>query len=196
MLFEDFKSRFDYPGSIVLLEGKRIVLPEDQPLLINLGKKLASDTKNIIFRSGNAPGADELFSKGVDEVDKKRLEIIGPYESHRSGNRYGEKFHSLDQYDLVSDDLVVLQTKQNLKNRKMVDAYVSGQKSKLSIKASYLLRDTVKVLGIENHILPCTFGIFYDDPNAPKTGGTGHTMAICELNNIEIVTQEVWFSWI
>ncbi len=196
MFFEDFISRFDYPGSIVLLEGKRNVLPEDTDSLELLGKKLTSESKYILFRSGNAKGADELFSKGVDSIDKKRLEIIGPYTNHRKGNRYGEQFYSLEDLNLVEDDQVVIQTKSNKKYQKLIEEYVAGNKNKLSSKGAYLLRDTVKVLGSGNVILPCTFGIFYDDLNEPKSGGTGHTMQICKTNHIEIINQEVWKKWL
>jgi hypothetical protein len=75
MTFAEFKSKFDYPGSVVLLEGKRDVLDENKTNLVNLGLKLASETDHILFRSGNASGSDELFSQGVSEINPKRLEI-------------------------------------------------------------------------------------------------------------------------
>ena len=52
-----------------------------------------------------------------------------------------------------------------------------------------ILRDTIKAIGTDK-IRPTTFGIFYDDLEKPKTGGTGHTMIICEQNNIPIIDQK------
>jgi hypothetical protein len=28
------------------------------------------------------------------------------------------------------------------------------------------------------------------------TGGTGHTMNVCKQNNIPIVDQKIWFTWL
>ena len=61
MTFTDFKIKYDRPNTVVLLEGKRNVLPQDQQKLFELGKLLASKTNNIVFRSGNASGADEFL---------------------------------------------------------------------------------------------------------------------------------------
>jgi hypothetical protein len=81
-IFKDFIEKFDQPGSIDLLEGKRIVKPDDEDKLILVGKMLAENSKHITFRSGNAKGADELFSKGVCSVDASRLEVITPFTDH------------------------------------------------------------------------------------------------------------------
>jgi hypothetical protein len=69
-----------------------------------------------------------------------------------------------------------------------------GDKNRYTIKAAYIIRDTIKAVGTEN-IKPAAFGIFYDDLKNPKSGGTGHTMNICEQNGIPFVDQSVWFKW-
>ena len=46
----------------------------------------------------------------------------------------------------------------------------------------------IKAIGTEE-IRPATFGIFYDDLDKPKEGGTGHTMNVCIQNNIPILTK-------
>jgi len=196
MTFAEFKSKFDYPGSVVLLEGKRDVLDENKTNLVNLGLKLASETDHILFRSGNASGSDELFSQGVSEINPKRLEIIMPYTTHRSKKRYGEMHHSLNDINLVEEDEIIRQSKTNKSYLKFVDSYVAGDINRMSIKAAYIIRDTIKVLGTKSGIAPCTFGIFYDDLKKPKSGGTGHTMNVCEDNNIDIIDQRVWLSWL
>ncbi|MEO6691873.1 MAG: hypothetical protein ABIO44_05985, partial [Saprospiraceae bacterium] len=62
MTLKDFINQFDKDNSIVLLEGKRNVLETDKENLVSLGKLLASRTSKMIFRSGNADGADYYFS--------------------------------------------------------------------------------------------------------------------------------------
>ncbi len=63
------------------------------------------------------------------------------------------------------------------------------------MNAAYILGDTIKAIG-SKEIAPATFGIFYDDLDDPKTGGTGHTMKICEQNGIEVIDQRIWFKWL
>ena len=60
MTLSEFISRFDYANSVVLLEGKRNVLPADAEKLTALGRLLATNTRLMTFRSGNAAGADQL----------------------------------------------------------------------------------------------------------------------------------------
>lgn len=83
MDLQEFKDEYDFEGSIVLLEGKRNVLDNDKAKLIALGKLLSSTTSHMVFRSGNAAGADQYFSEGVALVDKARLHVLTPYTGHR-----------------------------------------------------------------------------------------------------------------
>ncbi len=92
----EFISLYDKEGSIVLLEGKREVSLDDTEKLTSLGKLIVSLTTKIIFRSGNAPGADHFFSVGVASVDKKRLEVIIPYTGHRKDKVQAGYSFSLD----------------------------------------------------------------------------------------------------
>lgn len=160
-----------------------------------LGKLLAMKTSKMIFRSGNASGADDHFCKGVAEVDPKRLQVITPYaEDRKKGNLAYETF-SLDDINLVSEPEVIYQSKGNKKTQKLVDGYVAGNKNRYSIKAAYIIWDTIKVLGAKG-IRPASFGIFYDDLINPKEGGTGHTMNVCEQNYIPIIDQRTWKNWL
>jgi hypothetical protein len=194
MLLEEFLARFDREGSVVLLEGKRAVAEQDREKLIALGRLLAEKTIYTQFRSGNAPGADELFSEGVIMVDPKRLEVITPYKSHRKKNNKAYTTYSLDEIDVVSEPEVIYHSKTQKKNSKLVDAYVAGDKNALSAKAAYLIRDTMKVLGT-SEIPRASFGIFYNDLGKPLEGGTGHTIAVCRENGVETIDQETWFNW-
>jgi hypothetical protein len=195
MLLKEFIKEYDKVGTIVLLEGKRNVLPNDEEKLVKLGKILAENTKYMHFRSGNAKGADLFFSRGVVSVDKSRLQLITPYSGHREELNLSQETISLDSINIAAESDLIYQTKQNKKIGNLVDKYVSGNRDKYSIKAAYLIRDTLKVIGA-GEVKPAAFGIFYDDPENPKTGGTGHTMMVCEQNNIPIIDQSVWFSWI
>ena len=195
MTLKDFITQFDKENSIVLLEGKRNVLDADKEKLVLLGKLLASNTSKMIFRSGNADGADYYFSTGVSAVDNSRLQVITPYTGHRQKSNQAYETISLDEINIVADTEVVYQSKSNKKTEKLIDRYISGSRDRYSIKAAYIIRDTIKAIGTKE-IKPATFGIFYDDLDKPKEGGTGHTMKVCEQNNIPIIDQKIWFKWL
>lgn len=195
MTLKDFIKEFDTDNSIVLLEGKRNVLEADKEKLVSLGKLLASATSKMIFRSGNADGSDYYFSIGVSAVDKSRLQVITPYTGHRQKSNQAYDTISLDEINIAAEPEVVYQSKSNKKTEKLIDQYISGARDRYSIKAAYIIRDTIKVIGTEE-IKPATFGIFYDDIDKPKEGGTGHTMRVCEQNNIPIIDQKIWFKWL
>lgn len=196
MTFTQFKDRYDKQGSIVLLEGKRDVKKADKEKLIALGEHLASETDHITFRSGNADGSDYYFSTGVSNIDNNRLEVITPYSGHRKSSNKAGKTNSLDDIDLAEEPEVVYQSKSRKKTKKLVEKYVDGMRSRYAIKAAYIIRDTIKVIGTNSGIKPIDFGIFYDDLNNPQSGGTGHTMDVCEMNDILFIDQQAWFEWI
>lgn len=195
MTLKDFIKQYDKDNSIILLEGKRNVLEKDKEKLVSLGKLLTSATSKMIFRSGNADGADYYFSIGVSAVDKSRLQVITPYTGHRQKSNQAYDTISLDEINIAAEPEVVYQSKSNKKTEKLIDQYVSGERDRYSIKAAYIIRDTIKAIGTEE-IKPATFGIFYDDLDKPKEGGTGHTMKVCEQNNIPIIDQKIWFKWL
>ena len=195
MTLGEFIDNYDHPDSIVLLEGKRNVLEADQLKLVALGELLASSTKHIVFRSGNAPGADDLFSSGVAKVDHKRLQVITPYSGHRKKSNLAYETFPLDELNIAEEPEVIYQSKGNKKVEKLVDQFVAGDRNRNAIKAAYILRDTIKIIGTKD-IPPTTFGIFYDDLHNPQTGGTGHTMEVCTQNNIPLIDQRVWMEWL
>ena len=195
MRFDEFVAKYDIAGAVVLLEGKRDVKEEDRDALVAVGRLLASNTQHMVFRSGNAPGSDAYFSQGVAEIDRRRLEVITPYNGHRSRDNVAATTHSLDSVNLAAEDRVVYHSKQHGKTKKLVDEYVSGKRHQYAMKAAYILRDTVKVLGTVD-IPQATAGVFYDDLNKPGEGGTGHTMRVCRENGVPVLTQEVWMRWL
>ncbi|MFM2193273.1 MAG: hypothetical protein RLZZ118_2230 [Bacteroidota bacterium] len=195
MTFTDFKIKYDRPNTVVLLEGKRNVLPQDQEKLFELGKLLASKTNNIVFRSGNASGADEFFTMGVNWVDKSKMQLITPYTGHRSKYNATENSIALDTINLVEEPLVVLQSKHNKRMINLIDNYVNGMRDSVNIKSAYIIRDTIKVIGT-SQITKANFAIFYDDLKNPMQGGTGHTINICKLNNVPYCNQTNWMNWL
>ena len=190
-----FLERFDHEGMVVLLEGKRNVLPADESRLVSLGALLAGNTRHVIFRSGNASGSDALFSAGVATVDPTRLQVVVPYAGHRNASNVAGQTYSLDAINLAKEPDVVYESRMHVKTQKLVDRYVAGERDRYALKAAYILRDTVKVLGAEG-IPPAAFAFFYDDLEAPETGGTGHTMQVCQRNNVPFIDQRIWFSWL
>ncbi len=190
-----FIEQFDVADSIVLLEGKRLVSDADKPRLVELGKLLAQSTQNIIFRSGNAPGADQYFSEGVAFVDSERLQVITPYEGHRKKHNVAGYTMALDQQSLLAESELVYAAKNNPSTAKLVDDFVAGERNKNTIKAAYIIRDTAKVLGCGDWG-PATAGLFYDDLANPLKGGTGHTMLLCRKFQIPVFDQKIWFEWI
>ena len=196
MHFIDFIHQFDKTKVIILLEGKRKVLPEDGPLLIALGEKLCSEMKHARFRSGNASGSDELFAQGVSKVDASRMEVILPYSGHRKQKSQDYTTHSLDDLDLAAEPEIAYHTRSNRRNVKLIDDFVSGINNHVTIKAAYLLRDTVKVIGTQSGIPKADFALFYDDLLNPGSGGTGHTMMVCKNNDVPFINQTTWFEWL
>jgi len=195
MMLHQFITKYDFENSIVLLEGKRNVAPEDIKKLMRLGELLASKTKHMKFRSGNAEGSDFYFSEGVIKINPERLEVITPYTGHRKKENNAYKTFPLDEINLLQEPEVVYQSKTNKKTGKFIDEFVAGKKNHLTMKAAYILRDTIKVTGTKM-IRPANFGLFYDDLENPGSGGTGHTMNICEINNVDYVDQRTWMKWL
>jgi hypothetical protein len=190
-----FQNQYSKPGTIILLEGKRVVKEADAAYLSALGKMLALSLPEARFRSGNAPGADALFTEGVVSVDASRMELMLPYSGHRKKYTSGIQTHPLDQINLVAEPEVVYQTAQHKNSRNLVQRYLDGKRDQAAMKASYLLRDTVKVLGAAG-IPPATVGLFYVDLQDPDSGGTGHTMRVCRDMGIPVFDQTTWLPWL
>jgi hypothetical protein len=182
---------------IILLEGKRNVASDDRPLLVQLGRTLAKQYPRARFRSGNASGSDALFSEGVASVDADRLEVITPYKGHRKSHRFTAHQRPLDELNLTEDHPVIYTTKANHPNTKLIDDYVREGAKDYRVKAAYLIRDTVKVLGVpEANLPPVTAALFYDDLANPESGGTGHTIRVCKDAGVPWVDQSVWMGWL
>lgn len=195
MTFEQFLDEFDQAEKIILLIGKREVSDLDSQSIIAMGKRLANESKNMRFRSGNAPGADTLFCQGVSMVDGKQIEVITPYKDHRAKHAENYTKRSLDDINLVQETRLLYETKKNKKHAKQVDRYAEGKRDVNAIKASYIIRDTLLVIG-GNNIPPTDAVLYYDNLLKPLEGGTGHTIKMCMAHNIPVFNQRIWKNWV
>ena len=200
MTLEKFVRLFDKEGCIVLLEGKRDVLENDKNRLIEIGRLLATSTQHCIFRSGNADGADKYFKEGIMSVDPKRFQAIVPFNDHMKSVKEEPGLYeriSLDTINLAKEPQILYESKRNKKQKGLVESYEKGVDPRNAIKGAYIVRDTVKVTGAPSQgILPAHFGFFYDDLKNPKSGGTGHTMMVCENQMVPYIDQKIWGEWI
>ena len=200
MTLEKFIRLFDKEGCIVLLEGKRDVLENDKNRLVEIGRLLAANTKHCIFRSGNADGADKYFKEGIMSVDPKRFQAIVPFNDHMKSVKEEPGLYeriSLDTINLAKEPQILYESKRNKKQKGLVESYEKGVDPRNAIKGAYIVRDTVKVTGAPSQgILPAYFGFFYDDLKNPKSGGTGHTMMVCENQMVPYIDQKIWGEWI
>jgi hypothetical protein len=196
MTLKDFIEKYDKPDAVVILEGKREVCPKDAEKIEQFGKLIAEKTQYITFRSGNAPGSDFYFTKGVTSIKPQCMQVVTPYSGHRKGSNSAYETVSLDDVNLADEHKIVRQSKLHDATKPLIDKYVSGERDQYSMKAAYIIRDTVKVTGLKNRILPATFGFFYVDLRNPESGGTGHTKEVCRMNSVPFVNQRVWFKWL
>ncbi len=178
---------------IVLLEGTRSLGREAEPLVEAFAAQLAQCFPNVTFRSGNAPGSDQAFARGVATVDVSRLEVVVPYTRHRLSER-PEGVRVLSLEDIENDaelgrlTLDASPIYENLFASRAINASAA--------KVRYLLRDTLKITGDEEaDFAPATAGLFWVNPLKPKTGGTAHTIRVCEKMGLPLWTQEKWENW-
>ena len=192
----DFIRLLDEENSIVILAGKRDVIESDKPKLFKLGQMLAENTTKIVFRSGNADGADKLFSEGVLNSNPEKLQVITPYFGHKISNNLNENIISLDSINLNLEHDLIYTAKKNKDAKGLVEEYLKGVDKRLKSKGAYLLRDTLMITGTKTGILPASFSIFYDDLRKSKKGGTGHTMFMCNEKNVPFIDQTTWMKWL
>lgn len=196
---EFIKNLSTIKAPVVLLEGKRKVMEGDRNKLVRLGEKLAHDLPDCAFRSGNADGADTLFAEGVAGINPCRIQHVVPYKSHKPKNiRPGSQVISVEEMMLAGDsELIRIAKAAGSQNKGLIDFFFSDKKTALRQKALYLIRDALKVTGLEDAgVKRADFGLFYDDLEKPMSGGTGFTMKVCESCNVPFINQEVFFTWL
>ncbi len=181
---------------IVLLEGTRKVPNENKEKLTEFAKKIATEFPHIIFRSGNASGSDELFAKGIEAVDPIRMQQVLPYKNANK-KRLHKKSPVISLDDLTREEIIELadlSIEATPSYKTLMNCYTDKMLvNKFTVKARYLLRDALKVTGIKRlNFEPADLGIFYTSIDKPTVGGTGHTIRMCELRKIPLITQKEW----
>lgn len=197
MTFSEFTAIVEnQPDGVVLLEGRRDIPDNDYILATCLARNLAITFPDLRFRSGNATGSDQAFSDGIASVDASRLQIIAPYASHRKKNRYPDAIYdSPDSLSTVQEEQIVYKTiNATPKNKGLID--LRNRQGALAVKAAYLIRDTMKVIGHSSGFSKPICAVFYVNPEDPMTGGTGHTIRVCKQEGVPVVFQNSWQSWI
>lgn len=185
-----------YPDGVVLIEGRRNIPEADAKMATALARHLALSFPELRFRSGNAEGADQAFSEGIAQVAASRLQIVAPYASHRRSVRYDDAlYESPSSLCEVREEAIAYTTMTATPaNKRLIEARKNPGRA--AAKASYLIRDTMKVVGNAPQLEKPICGIFYVDPVNPLAGGTGHTIRVCFLEGVPVVFQKEWSTWL
>ena len=120
----------------------------DQGHLAPLGESLAFLIPEAVFRSGNAPGADEAFAIGVCRTRPSGMQYVVPYASHRvkTRDKGAGGVVSLGQVPDSEISSIMEKTIQASPDYAgLVKLYLShGKWDRHTIKLRYLFRDTLK----------------------------------------------------
>lgn len=193
MTFNEFRNHYDYPGSVVLFGGKRKIQECDSLKLFELGKFLSENTTHIMFRTGNSSGSDFFFAEGFS--DKNRLESVVPFKSYRKKYNKALNQTSLENFSFTGNDDIIKLSTSNKKTARLINDYLLGKRDCYVLKCSFIIRDTLMVIGSENILRKISFGLFYDDLENPKIGGTGHTMQVCDRVLFPYINHKLFFDW-
>lgn len=178
---------------VILLEGTRQLPASEVQNLIHLGESLATEFPQARFRTGNAGGTDENFARGVANINPQQLEYVLPYRTMRKYNmQAGARVISLDELPAGERENIKSKTVSSYPSiAKLIDHYFkTGIKNRVTARALYLLRDTLKVIGSPGlKLQPAVLGIFYVNPEKPDSGGTGHTIRVCKQNGVKVTNQ-------
>lgn len=197
MTFLEFSALVDeQPDGVVLLEGRRSIPTYYAEAASRVAVMLAQHFPKLRFRSGNADGADTAFSNGIAQVDASRLQIVAPYSNHKKSVRYADAIYdSPESLSLVQEKEVAYMTiNATPGNKRLIEK--RSEKGRLAAKAAYLIRDTMKVAGYSDAFPKPMCGLFYVDLNNPMDGGTGHTIRVCQQEDVPFVFQDSWQQWI
>lgn len=196
MTYAEFKSlAAEAPDGVVLLEGRRAIPDDDARKAESLARHLAIEFPRLRFRSGNATGADDAFSRGIAAVDASRLQVVAPYASHRKNFRYEDaEYDSPDSLTLIQEEEIATKTADASPAIRSMIAK-RDRKGAVAAKALYLMRDTMKVTGHSDSFPKPICAFFYVQIDDPMEGGTGHTIRVCRQEGVPVVFQDSWADW-
>lgn len=192
--FSEYIASFDSP--VILLEGSRTVEKDHLKQITRLAEKLAHTFPNATFRLGNAEGSDNLFAEGISKVNPAQLEMILPNDRKLKSTQKERRisFDSLPDDEIK--DICKITKEATPANRALIEYYEKGLQGVPQIKAKYLLRDALKVVGSKQlELKPANFALFYLNSTKKTGGGTGHTIRVCKSQNVPFQKQEDWLEW-
>jgi hypothetical protein len=186
------------PTPVILLEGTRQLPVEKRQALVDVGQRLAMAFPQAVFRSGNAAGTDEAFAAGVASVPGARLQLVLPTPG------MGRSRRPVSATCLALEDLPLAErhhlARESLAaspdNHRLFDLYLRGQSGNPAYaKAQYLLRDALKVIGSPAlQLAPATVALFFIHHLDPNSGGTAHTVRLCQRQELPFFTQRDWLA--
>jgi hypothetical protein len=196
MTFQEFSTRVERsPEGVVLLEGRRSIPAGDAVVAEKLARGLALKFSRLCFRSGNAAGSDEAFSGGVASVNPSRLEIVAPYAAHRKNERHAGAIYTSPEILTPEQarDIESQSIQASPQNRRIIG--LRGKKGPLGAKGDYLVRDTMKVVGVPVHFAKPICALFFVNLADATEGGTGHTIRVCQQEGVPVTYQDEWGAW-
>ena len=184
------------PQPVILLEGTRQLPAEKRQALADVGRRLAETFPHAVFRSGNASGTDEAFAAGVATVPGSKLQLVLPTPGMgRSRRPTSATCVALDDLSLEERWHLARESfAASPENHRLFDLYLRGQSGNPAYaKAQYLVRDALKVCGsAEVQLAPATVALFFINNLGPTSGGTAHTIRLCERREVPFFTQRDW----
>lgn len=186
---------------VILLEGTRQLPAQAHGQLQALTTWLCAEFPRAVFRSGNAEGTDAVFADAVAARDPTRLELVLPHAGMgRKRRPPGARCVALEAMSDTDLERVVAVTREAGRDAGRLGEYYlthrHGPSNAATSKATYLLRDTVKVTGsVTLGLAPAALGLFFVNEEDPTGGGTGHTIRVCEVQGVPVATQAEWGSW-
>ena len=102
-------------------------------------------------------------------------------------------WHSLDELPLgEKEPLIQACTAASPESRQLFELYLRSLSGTPAYsKSLYLVRDGLKVLG---SLAPAAVAIFFVDESNQSSGGTGHTIRLCQQRSVPVLTQRDWLS--
>lgn len=189
----------NHPRPVILLEGTRKLPDAARASLVRLAHWLCARFPHAVFRSGNAEGTDSVFADAVAARDPSRLELVLPHRGMGRARRPTQaRCFSLEMLPRADLERIVAVTRgAGREAGRLGDHYLeSARATPATAKASYLLRDTLKVVGSETlGLAPASLGIFFVNETDPTGGGTGHTIKVCHAQAVPVATQSQWATW-
>ena len=162
-----------------------------------LAAQLMRSFPTMVARSGNATGSDHAWARGINVVAPERLQLVLPVRHYRAGT-IAPANQMMALQEVPADDYASAKSQSR-------EHYVSGRRSGPraydglpDYKQNYLDRDALKVLGTKDYCgkrQNATVALFYLNPAKAQGGGTGHTVRLCEANQVPYFLSEDWLSW-